>query len=63
MPSTPAMVQVAATGKVEAAATEKAGVEESSDEAVEAPTRSVEAPPRLPVAMAATPKPPKVVPQ
>ena len=63
MPCTPEMVQVAATVKVEATATEKADVGESTDEAVEAPTRSVVARPRLRVAMAAAPKPPKVVPQ
>ena len=62
MPCTPAMVQVAATGKVEAMATEKADVGESTDE-IKAPTRSVVARPRLPVAIAAVPKPPKVVPQ
>ena len=39
MPCTPAMAQVAATGKVEAAA-DKAYVGESTDEAVEAATRS-----------------------
>ena len=59
----PAMVQVAATVKVEAAATEKADVVESIDEGVEAPTRSVVARLRLSVAMVAAPKPPKVVPQ
>ena len=58
----PAMVQVAATVKVEAAATEKADVEESIDEAVEAPTRSVVARSRLLMAMVAAPKPPNVVP-
>ena len=40
MPCTPAMVPVAATGKVETAATEKADVGEGTDEAVKAPTRS-----------------------
>ena len=39
MPCTPAILQVAATGKVEAAA-DKAYVGESTDEAVEAATRS-----------------------
>ena len=63
MPCTPAMVQVAATGKVEATSTEKADVGESTDEAVKAPTKSLVARPRLPVAMAAGPKPPKLVPQ
>ena len=55
------MVPVAATGKVEAAATEKAHVGERTDEAVEAATRSAVARPRLP--LAAAPKPPKVVPK
>ena len=63
MPCTPAMAQVAATGKVEATETEKSDVEESTDEAVKAPTTSVVARPRLLVAMAAAPKPPMVVPQ
>ena len=62
MPCMPAMVQVAATVKVEAAATEKADVEESIDEAVEAPTRSVVARSRLLMAMVAAPKTPNVVP-
>ena len=48
-----------ATGKVEAAAKEKVDVGDSKDEAAKAPTRSVVARPRLPVAMAAAPKPPK----
>ena len=52
-----------ATGKVEAAAKEKVDVGDSKVEAAKAPTRSVVARPRLPVAMAAAPKPPKVVPQ
>ena len=60
---TPVMVQAAATGKVEGAATEKTDVGESTDEAVEAPTRSAMAWTRLPMAMAAAPKPTKVVPQ
>ena len=60
MPCTPAMVQVAATGKVEATATEKVDVGESTDGAVEAPTKTVVARPRLPVVMAPAPKPPKV---
>ena len=51
-----------ATGKVEATATEKVDVGESTGEAVKAPTKSVVARPRLPMAMAAAPKPPKVVP-
>ena len=63
MPCTPVMVPVAATGKVGAAATEKADIRECTDEEVEAPTRSVVARPRLRVAMASAPKPPKVVPQ
>ena len=57
------MVQVVATGKVEATAAEKADVGESTDEAVKAPTRSAVARPRLPMVMAAASKPPKVVPQ
>ena len=57
MPCTPEMVQVAAAGKGEATATEKADVGESTDEAVKAPTRSVVARPRLPAAMAAVLKP------
>ena len=63
MPRTRANVPVAATGKVEATATEKADVEESTEEVVGAPTRSVVTRPRLQVAMAAAPKPPEVVPQ
>ena len=63
MPVTPAMLQVAAAGKVEATATEKVDIGESTDEAIKAPTRSVVARPRLLVAMAAAPKSPKVVPQ
>ena len=59
----PAMVQMAATGKVEATATEKADVGESTDEAVEAPTRTVAARPLMPVAMPPRPKPTDVVPQ
>ena len=51
-----------ATGKVEAAAKEKLDVGDSKAEAAKAPTRSVAARPRLPVAMAAAPMPPKVVP-
>ena len=42
---------------------EKTDGGESTVEAVEAPTRWVVARPQLPVAMAAAPKPPKVVPQ
>ena len=41
---------------------EKVDGEEGMVEAVEVPTRWVVARPRLPVAMAAAPKPPKVVP-
>ena len=37
-------------------------VEDSRDEAVKVPTRTVVARPRLPAAVAAAPKPPKVVP-
>ena len=48
---------------MEATATEKADVEESTEEVVGAPTRSVVTRPRLQVAMAAAPKPPEVVPQ
>ena len=48
-----------ATGKVEAAAKEKVDVGDSKDEAAKAPTRSVVARPRLLVAMAAAPKPPR----
>ena len=59
----PAAVAAAvATGKVEAAAKKKVDVGGSKDEAVKAPTRTVVARPRLPAAMAAAPKPPKVVP-
>ena len=46
-----------------AAREEKADGGESTNEAVEVPTRSVVARPRLPVAMASAPKPPKVLPQ
>ena len=49
-------------GKVEATATEKVDVGDSTDEAVKAQTRTVVARPRLPAAMAAASKPPKVVP-
>ena len=59
---TPVMVQVAATGKWKATETEKADVGKSTDEALEARTRSAAARPRLPMAMAAAPKPPKVRP-
>ena len=41
----------------------KGGLRESTDKAVKAPTKSVVARKPLPVAMAAGPKPPKVVPQ
>ena len=51
-----------ATGKVEVEAKEMVDVGDSKDEAAKAPTRSVVARPRLPVAMVAAPKPPKVVP-
>ena len=50
-----------AKGKVEAVAKEKVDVGDSKDEAAKAPTRSVVAQPRLPAAIAAAPKPPKVV--
>ena len=63
MPCTPAMVQVAAMGRVVATATEKADVRENTDDAFNAPMRSVVARPGLPVAMAAGPKPQKEVPQ
>ena len=63
MPVTPAMLQVAAAGKVEATATEKVDIGESTDEAIKAPTRSVVARPRLPVSMAEGQKTPKAVPQ
>ena len=53
-PFTPVMVAVVATGKVEAAATEKADGWGSTDEAAEAPTRTVVTRPRLPVAMIPT---------
>ena len=51
-----------ATGKVEVTVTEKVDAGDSTDEAVKAPTRMVVARPRLPAAMAAAPKPPKVAP-
>ena len=54
-------VAAVATGKVEAAATEEVDIGESTDDPVKAPRRSVVARPRLPVAIAAVPKPPKVV--
>ena len=44
-----------------AAAKEKVDVRDSKDQAAKAPTGSVVARPRLPVAIAAVPKPPKVV--
>ena len=47
---------------MEATATEKVDVGDSTDEAVKAQTRTVVARPRLPAAMAAASKPPKVVP-
>ena len=50
-----------ATGKVEAAVKEKMDAGDSKDAVVKAPTRTVVAQPRLPAAMAAAPKPPKVV--
>ena len=50
------------TGKVEVAANEKVYVADSKAEVVKALTRTVVARPRLPEAMAAAPKPPKVVP-
>ena len=58
-----AVAAVVAAGKVEAAATEMVDVGEITDEAVKAPTRSVVARSRLPMAIAAAPKPPNVVPQ
>ena len=48
-------------GKVEAAIKEKVDFGDSKDAAVKAPTRTVVARPRLPAAMAAAPKSPKVV--
>ena len=62
MPCTPAMVQVAATGKAEATEMKNADVEESTDYALEATKNTVVARKRLPVAMVAAPNPPKVVP-
>ena len=56
-----AMVEVA-TGKVEATAMKTVNVGDSTDEAVKAATRTVVDRPRLPAAMIAAPKPPKVVP-
>ena len=52
-----------AVGKVEAVAHIKSDVGDSTDEAVEAPTRTVAAPSRLLVAMKAAPKPPGKVPR
>ena len=49
-------------GKVKAAVNDKVDVGNSKDAAVKSPTRMVVARPRLPAAMAAAPKPPKVVP-
>ena len=63
MPCTPVTVLVAATGKVEGTASEIADAGESTDESVEAPTKSVVARPRLSVVMAIAPKLWKVVPQ
>ena len=63
MPCTLATVLVVATGKVEGMAKETPDDGANTDEAVEAPTRSVVDRPRLLVAMAAASKSPKVVPQ
>ena len=49
------------TAAAVAAAKEKVDVRDSKDQAAKAPTGSVVARPRLPVVMAAAPKPPKVV--
>ena len=51
-----------ATGKVEVEAKEMVDVGDSKDEAAKAPTRPVVARPPLPLATAAAPEPPKVVP-
>ena len=51
--------EAVATGKVEAAAKEKVNDRDSKDVAARAPTRSVVARPRLPVATAVAPKPPR----
>ena len=51
-----------AAEKVEAAVKEKVDVGDGKDDAVKTPTRTVVARPRLPAVMAASPKPPKVVP-
>ena len=51
-----------AAGKMKMAAEGKVENKGSTDEAVESPTRTVVARPWLPAAMAAAPKPPKVVP-
>ena len=50
------------TGKMEAMVKEKADGGDSKDAAVMAPTSTVVARPRLPAAIAAAPKPPKMVP-
>lgn len=52
---------VVAAGKVDVATKETADGGGSTDKAVEVPTRTVVARPRLPAAMASEPKPPKVV--
>ena len=52
---------VAAAAKVEAAGKVEADEGEITEEAVEAPTRAVVPRLRLPVVMAAAPKPPKVI--
>ena len=52
----------APTGKMKAAASEKVDVLDSKDEAVKTPTKSEVDRPRLPAAMEAPPKPPKVLP-
>ena len=53
---------VVPTGTVEAVVKEKVDIRDSNDAAVKAPTRTVATRPRLPAAMAAAPKPSKVVP-
>ena len=63
LPSPPAAAAEVGRGSKSGNATkEKVESRGSTDEAVEAPTRTVVARPRLPAAVAAAPKPPKVVP-
>ena len=61
MISSPADSASGVDGKDRGAAAETADVGVSTDEAVEARTMSAVARPRLPMVMAAAPKPPKVV--